>query len=319
MRKQHWIVYIMQHQRIKKLILIVLAMLWIFHPCMAATGTQASTANAQHTLSVKIPVKQLSKHKSHSISHRFTKNKKTTGKKSKRRKSTHKLPVIPNDRSALLHTNTAPAVQPKTTPSFISSIGQRLVQFVHGTVSTLRYSAYKLGGTHFDTSRGIYILDCSDYIDHILKEVYPDAYFDLVNASGADKPTTAHFYDFFSGLDNDPNDYWNRVDDVEQLQPGDILVFRYKRSFRRVTSGHVMVVMDKPIRDDDRFLVRVADSAPIGHSQDTRPRRVSGIGIGTLLLKANPKTGQPSAYAWKVGSRWNKNVNIAMARPVTIR
>ena len=41
----------------------------------------------------------------------------------------------------------------------------------------------------------------------------------------------------------------------------------------------------------------------------------SGIGIGTLQLKVNPKTGEPSAYAWKVGSCWKKNVKFAMARP----
>ena len=300
----------MRHQGIKKFILIVLALLGGLPPCVAAT-THTAVKQRQ-------PVRQVSKQTSRTVSHSTTKHKTTITKKVTRRKSIHQLSTVPNDRTALIERVTIPPVQSKPTSSFISSIGQRLVHFVHNTVSTLRYSAYKLGGTHFDTSRGVYILDCSDYIDHILKEVYPAAYFDLVHASGADKPTTLHFYDFFSGLDNDPRDYWNRVDDVEQLQPGDILVFRYKRSFRSATSGHVMVVMNKPIRDEDGYLVRVADSAPVGHSQDTRARRVSGIGIGTMLLKANPKTGQPFAYAWKIGSRWNNNVHIAMARPVTI-
>ena len=77
-----------------------------------------------------------------------------------------------------------------------------------------------------------------------------------------------------------------------------------------------MVVMDKPIADGDGYLVRVADSAPSGHSQDTRRGRVSGIGIGTMVLKTNPDTGEPSAYAWKVGASWKSNVKIAMARPI---
>ena len=77
-----------------------------------------------------------------------------------------------------------------------------------------------------------------------------------------------------------------------------------------------MVVMNKPVFDEDAYLVRVADSAPSGHSEDTRRAHKSGIGIGTLLLKVDSRTGRPSAYAWKVGSRWKQNVTFAMARPI---
>ena len=106
--------------------------------------------------------------------------------------------------------------------------------------------------------------------------------------------------------------------DVEKLQPGDILVFRYKNSRGTETGGHVMVVMDKPERASDVYFVRVADSAPSRHSEDTRHINESGIGIGTLLLKANPKTGKPSAFAWGVNGYWNKNVKFAMARPIEV-
>src|SRR5262249_36906862 len=111
------------------------------------------------------------------------------------------------------------------------------------------------------------------------------------------------------------DDYWNKVDNIAQLRPGDILVFRYKNSRGRETGGHVMIVMDKPLQYENTFYVRVADSAPSAHSQDTRESDTSGIGIGTLLLKANLKTGHPFAYAWGVDSYWNKNVKVVMARP----
>jgi cell wall-associated NlpC family hydrolase len=195
-------------------------------------------------------------------------------------------------------------------PGFISSIEKRLVSFVHKTVSNMRYTAYKLGGSHFDTSRGIYVLDCSTYVDHILEVIHPNAYTSLINSSGSEKPTTREYYNFFTRLTDD-SDYWNKIDNVEELRPGDILVFRNKG---RHSSGHVMVVMNPPTKQNNTYDIRVADSAPSGHSEDTRSRHNSGIGIGTLQLKANPK-GEPSAYAWKVGSCWKKNVNIAMARP----
>jgi len=209
-------------------------------------------------------------------------------------------------------TNDETAAQ--TSTGFVSSIEQSLVNFVHKTVDTVRYTAYKLGGSHFDTSHGVYVVDCSTYVDNILETTHPDAYSTLINSSGSEKPTTKEYYNFFSKL-NDDSDNWNKVDNVKELRPGDILVFRYKGSR---TGGHVMVVMNTPKKTTNSYTIRVADSASSGHSQDTRAGHNSGIGIGTLQLKINPKTGEPSAYAWKVGSCWKKNVKFAMARPTDI-
>ncbi|MDR3477402.1 MAG: hypothetical protein P4M14_05155 [Gammaproteobacteria bacterium] len=216
-------------------------------------------------------------------------------------------------------TSSEPTVAATTTssPSLVSAIQQRLVNYVYKTVDTLNYNNYKLGGTRFDSRHGVYVLDCSSYVDHLLEQATPNAYFSLVNSTGADKPTTQHYYDFFTDLSDESN-YWNKVEDVDQLRAGDILVFRYKNRLGNQTGGHVVVVMDKPIRDTNVFFLRVADSAPSRHSQDTRQRHESGIGIGTMLLKVNPKTGQPSAFAWGVGGYWNKNVNFAMARPLNL-
>jgi hypothetical protein len=191
-----------------------------------------------------------------------------------------------------------------------------MVQFVHSTISTLRYTAYKLGGTHFDSSKGVYIIDCSDYVDHLLQVSNPLAYHSLVNSTGTDKPTTAHYYDFFTGLTYKPKHYWNKVDYVNELQPGDILVFRNTKNSHTGVSGHVMVVMNKPTKIQNAFIVRVTDSASSGHSQDTRLPHTSGIGIGTMQIKVDPDTGEPSAYAWKLGSTFEHHVNFAMARPI---
>jgi hypothetical protein len=191
---------------------------------------------------------------------------------------------------------------------------KHLVDFVQKTVETLRYSDYKLGGSKFDTSRGVYIVDCSSFVDHILKKVSPRAYTSLVNATGAPTPATQHYYEFFNELSNNSDDYWNKVNNVEQLRAGDILVFRNKQNHRHQAGGHIMVVMDKPTKDMGVYFVRVADSAPSRHSEDTRQKNEAGIGIGTLMLKA-AKGGRPFAYAWAIGGLWNKNVNFAMARP----
>ena len=196
-----------------------------------------------------------------------------------------------------------------------ASMHRHLVDFIQKTVSTLHYSNYKLGGSKFDTRRGVYITDCSGFVDNILRKASPHAYSSLVNATGALTPATQHYYNFFQELSDNSDNYWNKVDDVDQLRAGDILVFRYKNSRGGQTGGHVMVVMDKPVRDTNVYFVRVADSAPSRHSEDTRQIHEGGIGIGTLLLKAS-KSGRPAAYAWGIGGLWNKNVNFAMARPM---
>ena len=206
-------------------------------------------------------------------------------------------------------------LSPPATPSASERWMNKMVGFVRNTVTTLHYSDYKLGGTRFDYAKGIYVLDCSNYVDHILKNVSPHAYNSLVTASGAPTPASQHYYDFFNTLGDEADHYWNKIENVAALRPGDILVFRYKNSRGSETGGHVMVVMDKPVRETNIFFVKVADSAPTRHSQDTRQANEAGIGIGTLLLRVNPETGKPSAFAWNVGSYWNKNVKIAMARP----
>lgn len=194
-----------------------------------------------------------------------------------------------------------------------------IVNFVHQLVENIKYSAYKLGGTRFDARRGIYVVDCSSYVDRILKTVHPRAFARLVHYSGSAKPTTRDFYQFFNNLTDEPQTYWDTVDDISKLRPGDLLVFRYRNEPENITKGHIVIVMDNPQRVNDTYRVRISDSAPVRHSNDTRMRRVSGIGIGTMLFKVHPKTYQPFAYAWGVHSKWEKNVRFAMARPLELR
>ena len=292
----------------RRLVLIGLGLLWLMQPCMAA---EMATATASPT------VKAVHKAKQHRHKH----------KRHSKKNHSHKPKSIPNDRRDMTDSDddgsaaSAPHAAPSSnhSSSFVGflghSIGQHLVNLVYKTVDTLRYSAYKLGGTHFDASNGVYIVDCSEYVDNLLLTAHPHAFYSLVNSTGAYKPTTLHYYEFFNELASTEKKYWDKINDATELQPGDILVFRNKHHARNGVDGHIMVVMDKPVADTAGYLVRVADSAPVGHSEDTRQHRVSGIGIGTLLLKVNAHTGQPSAYAWKIGSHWVKNVNFAMARP----
>ena len=198
--------------------------------------------------------------------------------------------------------------------SVVSSVEDKIVDFVYSTVDTVRYTAYKMGGSRFDPRKGVYILDCSSYVGEILRNVSPHAFLNLVRSKGSTNPNTVLYYDFFSNLSRN-NPYWNKVNHIKELRPGDIIVFRYKKHKHAQTRGHIMVVMEKPIQKSNSYKILVSDAAPIRHSDDTRSKYKSGIGVGTVLIKENPQTGQPAAYAWQMGSRWRKNVQFAMARP----
>lgn len=199
-------------------------------------------------------------------------------------------------------------------------VPNKIVSTVDTTVATERHTAYKLGGHEFNPSQGQYVVDCSTYVSDVLKRSAPTAYESLVNNEDSDAPTSLHYYDFFNKLSYENNPYWTKVSDVQQLKPGDILVFRDKPYVHASVRGHVMVVMSKPVAASNAaYEVRVADSAPAAHTNDTRSiSHHSGIGIGTMELKADSETGKPDAYAWKVGSPWKNNVNIAMARPASV-
>jgi cell wall-associated NlpC family hydrolase len=184
-----------------------------------------------------------------------------------------------------------------------------LAGMVNKTLENMHYTHYQMGGSKFDQSHGIYITDCSGYVNRLLNQVNPAAYFSLVRGTGSSRPNTEDFYNFFNNLAFRSTQHWRKVDDASSLEAGDILVFRHGWH-----GGHVMVVMNKPIRHNDVLEVRVADSASSGHSRDTRPAHVSGIGVGTMLIKVTPGN-QPAAYAWRVGAPWER-VRFAMGRPL---
>lgn len=288
----------------KKWLIAIILCCSVCHPCFSATAKKNIHLPKKIQRITHVKPKLKSTPKSHPIHHAkkiLTRNNKS----------------MVNKKNHAVHTH---ATTPSHLPSYLlNTTEKRLVGFVQQTVSTLNYSFYKLGGTQIDAKRGIYIVDCSTYVDHIMKSVYPNSYSHLVSWSGSQKPTTNDYYQYFTNLsERNKLLFWDNINNVNELRPGDILVFRYKNVEKRQAGGHVMIVMDKPIHNGDSFLVRVADSAAVGHSKDTRLPNRSGIGIGTLLLRTNSTTFKPTAYAWRVGSRWEYNVKIAMARPKNI-
>lgn len=195
-----------------------------------------------------------------------------------------------------------------------------LFSYVHNIIWHAKVNHYQLGGNCFNKVNGVYGLDCSAYIDHVLKDLDLNSYRSIAHWSRNYKPTSEDYYDFFNELPNNKIErHWFKIQNPLELQPGDILVFKYKNSEGKLAQGHVMVVMAKPIfirHQHNVLLIKISDDAPSGHSYDTRTKHASGIGIGDLLLKINSITKKPIAYAWRVNAAWEEDMNFAMARPI---
>lgn len=221
-----------------------------------------------------------------------------------------------NSESSFANTSNSDTVDENSAPE---TTHEKLVGLIHRAISVLHHTSYRMGGSYFDLSRGIYEEDCSGYVDQLLNRAEPDAYASLTQWTHSSKPSSFDYYDFFKKLPDSNWHFWQKIKDVARLKPGAILVFRYHGRSRLHSGGHVMVVMSQPVpveNQSDTFLVKVSDSAYSGHSNDTRATHTSGVGIGTLLLKVNPFTREPNAFSWKL-TGWLEHADVAMAEPVT--
>ncbi len=192
-----------------------------------------------------------------------------------------------------------------------------MVQEVNQVLSKEHYTRYILGGQVFNVKKGVFLVDCSSYVSHLLKRVEPNAYQQLVEFAGTETPNSLDFYNFFKKLSlNNDSDYWQPINKVKNLKPGDIIVFRYKHLRRRI-AGHVMVVMKKPKAMPNKphsYVVRVSDSSPFRHTNDTRHH--SGIGAGSMVLYTN-SDGKPLSYSWKLNMGRENTMLIDLGRPIT--
>jgi hypothetical protein len=197
------------------------------------------------------------------------------------------------------------------------SDANNLLKLVKKVLHHISSNHYQLGGNIFDLNRGIYHLDCSEYVDNLVKRIDPTAY-QTISKNGSIKPTSLDYFAFLSAIHSGQTRYhWYRVPNLSAVKAGDILVFRYKDLANKKSGGHMMVILAPPkkfIWSHDAYSLRISDSAPAGHTTDTRQAHTSGIGVGSLLLKIDPKSDLPIAYAWKWFAPWHTDMYYIIAR-----
>jgi hypothetical protein len=192
-----------------------------------------------------------------------------------------------------------------------------LLTEVRRELATMRDSSYQ-HKTDVDTSEGEFNFDCSGFIGYALAHSRPAALKALpvtTSTRPLAKDFEHHFRAVAAGSANGP---WRPVGTVSELRPGAVIAWLKPADVKSRNTGHVVVALDKPVRNParaDEWLVKVADSTASRHAQDSRDADTDGLGTGTIGLSVNG-AGHPVGYYWRGGvSTVLKHTEISMAEP----
>jgi cell wall-associated NlpC family hydrolase len=204
--------------------------------------------------------------------------------------------------------------------SAATSEARELLVRVDDALNALTYTYYSEIADYWNDATGVYKVDCSGYVNRLVEDAVPSSYDAICDERDTTRPAAEDYYYTFRAIPYDTTrDHWRRIKRVKDLRPGDVLVWRYLEPDEHDEStGHTMIVVGLPERDtrwSNVYRVRVSDSARSGHSSDNRGNTGSGVGAGVMLLRYDPDSGVPTAYAWSLLGYWQTDIRFAAARP----
>lgn len=151
--------------------------------------------------------------------------------------------------------------------------------------------------TYADQSRGVYDMDCSGFVDYLLKEIAPSQFAPLRIEPGHTRPRAAMYFDLFTRLNHNPLPGWEAVPKLSAARRGDIIAWQLTASTGEPgDTGHVVIVASAPVEQrNDLYRVNVYDSSVIRHDEDSRPEGGNGVGEGVITFRVNA-SGQPIGF-----------------------
>jgi hypothetical protein len=192
---------------------------------------------------------------------------------------------------------------PLSAPSFESSepatrAARRLLAVVARVRTSLVETRYQ-HVTRVRVRQGSYLWDCSGMAAWMLQRSAPRAHASLGSGRAVAR-------DFHRVIARAPvaraRGGWQRIDDVAQARPGDVIAWLKPKGSTSRNTGHVAFLLEKPTPVPGRdgvWALRIVDATSFGHQDDTRvPGTGGGFGEGTLLVLADA-SGQPYAYGWQ--------------------
>jgi hypothetical protein len=143
--------------------------------------------------------------------------------------------------------------------------------------------------THADKSAGAYDMDCSGFVDFLLKQIAPAQFSPLRIEPGHTRPRAAMYFELFSRLNISPLPGWEAIPKLAEARRGDIIAWQLAASTDEPgDTGHVVIVAATPVeRTNHLYRVEVYDSSVIHHDDDSRPEGTNGIGEGVITFRVD--------------------------------
>jgi hypothetical protein len=213
----------------------------------------------------------------------------------------------------------AGAANPTLVPPENANLGltphENLADAAEQVLKAVRETHYQ-HRTHVDTAAGAYDVDCSGFVDYLLKRVAPAQFAQLPIEAGHSRPRAQVYYAFLHDLRRAPSPLpgWESVGRLIDARRGDLLAWKRMASIQREgDTGHVVIVAGPPTtQSDGTFKVEVYDSSGIHHDFDSRTEGTSGVGKGVITFRVDSQ-GEPIAVRFNSGANFHEEP-IAIGR-----
>jgi len=131
--------------------------------------------------------------------------------------------------------------------------------------------------TVIDENKGLYIVDCSVFVCHVLKKISPLALSSLPIDKSHTHARAKNFYDYFKSLQNgtSSNRHWMAVLSMKELEKGDIIAWKYDPTLQKKDTGHVVIVHERPVFEvPNLYRIRVMDASKGKHAMIAEPKKL---------------------------------------------
>ena len=181
-------------------------------------------------------------------------------------------------------------------------------------------TSYYTHTTYMNESTGTRRTDCSGFVDYVMTRTQPTAFKLVPHNSGA-RPLADDWYNYLAGRSTTSTTSsagsFRRIARVQDLKPGDLVVWLTPSDVVSNNTGHIMIVRVAPTKGSraGEWLVPIMDSTSSPHSTaDSRGKSHTGPGQGTIGLKVDG-SGAAVAYYWSGGySSKAEYTDIALGR-----
>jgi hypothetical protein len=165
--------------------------------------------------------------------------------------------------------------------SIAVTLPHEVATFAVSSVNNVSQTVYQ-HDSEINPSLGIYRCDCNGFAAFVLQDVIPDQYgkIQAQEEEGQPRPRAFTYFDFFAALvPGTVGGGWHRINYLKDVGVGDVLAWRFPTVEPHEDTGHVVIVREKATVDENGiYSVRVCDSSPVPHFDDTRASGTSGVG-----------------------------------------